>query len=64
MIGNGTAPVDGAAAVASAGSGGTGGGAVATFLSAYLSPSGPLWAVVHSERVPASALVSAVEVPG
>ncbi len=35
-----------------------------TFLSAYLSPTGLLWAVVNSERIPTSALVSAIEVPG
>jgi len=64
---NGASPVDGPAANPSAGaggSGGTSGGAVAAFLSAYLSPTGLLWAVVTSERVPSSALVSAIEVPG
>ena len=67
MTGNGAAPVDGAtanASVGAGGSGGTGSGAVAAFLSAYLSPSGLLWAVVNSERVLTSTLVSAVEVPG
>jgi hypothetical protein len=67
VTGNGAAPADGPAATASAGAGGSGGssgGAVAAFLTVFVSAAGLLWAVVHSERVPASALVSAVEVPG
>jgi len=65
--GDSTAPVDGPTASASAGPGGpggSGGGPVAAFLAAYLSASGLLWAVVALERVPCSALLSAVEVPG
>jgi len=67
VTGDGAAPADGPAATASAGaggSGGTSGGAIAAFLTAYLSPTGLLWAVVTSERVPSSALLFAVEVPG
>jgi hypothetical protein len=64
---DGAAPVDGPTASASAGpgsSGASGGGAVAAFLTAYLSASGLLWAVVNFGRVPSSALISAIEVPG